>query len=162
MAKDMFLKIDGIEGESGDDKHKNEIELLSFNWGMAQASSMHSGSGGGQGRVTVDDLSFIHFVDKATPILIQACMSGKHIPKAVLVVRKAGEKPLDYLKITMTDVLVTSVNPAGTNGDGEGLKASVGLAFSKVKVEYQPQGADGSPKGGAVVSEWDIKANKKV
>jgi len=162
MAIDMFLKIDGIEGESADDKHANEIELISFNWGMSQASSMHAGTGGGQGKVSVDDLSFVHFLDKASPILIQTCMSGKHIPKDVLTARKAGEKPLDYLKITMTDVLVSSVSPSGSNGAGQAVMEAVGLSFSKVKVEYQPQGADGSAKGGAVVSEWDIKANKKV
>ena len=98
MATDMFLKIDGIEGESVDDKHPNEIELLSLRWGMNQGATMHVGTGGGAGKVSVNDLVFTHSVDKASTILMQNCMSGKHIPKAVLMVRKAGEKPLDFYK----------------------------------------------------------------
>ncbi|SMC24990.1 type VI secretion system secreted protein Hcp [Andreprevotia lacus DSM 23236] len=161
MASDIFLKIDGIDGESKDDKHANEIEIHSLQWSMSQAATMHAGTGGGAGKVSIDDLVITHAVDKASPILMQSCMSGKHIPKAVLTVRKAGEKPLDYYKITMTDVMISSVSPAGANNGNE-LLETVGLAFSKVKIEYQPQGADGAASGGAVVTEWDIKANKKV
>lgn len=161
MANDMFLKIDGIEGESIDDKHPNEIELLTLRWGMSQGATMHAGTGGGAGKVSIDDLVFTHTVDKASPILMQNCMSGKHIPKVLLTVRKAGEKPLEFYKITMTDVMVSSVTPMGSNSGG-GMVEFVGLAFSKVKIEYQPQGADGAAKGGAVVTEYDIKANKQV
>ncbi len=161
MANDMFLKIDGIEGESVDSTHTNEIELLMVNWGMTQGATMHTGTGGGAGKVSVNDLVFTHTVDKASPILMQTCMSGKHIAKAVLTVRKAGEKPLEFYKVTMTDVMVTSVQPTGSNGDS-GMIETVGLAFSKVKIEYQPQGADGAAKGGSILTEYDIKANKKV
>jgi type VI secretion system secreted protein Hcp len=161
MAIDMFLKIDGIEGESADSVHTNEIELVTLNWGMSQGATMHTGTGGGAGKVSVDDLTFTHTVDKASPILMQTCMSGKHIAKAVLTVRKAGEKPLDFYKVTMTDVMVTSVRPNGSN-TASGISENVGLAFSKVKIEYQPQGADGAAKGGMIVTEYDIKANKKV
>ncbi len=161
MANDMFLKIDGIEGESVDSTHTNEIELLSLHWGMSQGATMHTGTGGGAGKVSVNDLTFTHTVDKASPILMQTCMSGKHIAKAVLTVRKAGEKPLEFYKVTMTDVMVTAVQPTGSNEDS-GMIETVGLAFSKVKIEYQPQGADGAAKGGAIVTEYDIKANKKV
>ncbi len=157
----MFLKIDGIEGESVDSTHTNEIELLTVDWSMSQGATMHTGTGGGAGKVSVNDLTFTHTVDKASPILMQTCMSGKHIAKAVLTVRKAGEKPLEFYKITMTDVMVTQVTPSGSNS-GSGMVECVGLAFSKVKIEYQPQGADGSAKGGAIVTEYDIKANKKV
>ncbi len=161
MAHDMFLKIDGIEGESVDDKHPNEIELSSVSWSMSQDSTMHFGTGGGTGKVSVGDLRFIHSVDKASPVLMQNCMSGKHIAKAVLTMRKAGEKPLEFYKITMTDVMITTVSTTGNNS-GNGIVECVGVAFSKVRVEYQPQGADGAAKGGAVVTEYDIKANKQV
>ena len=161
MANDMFLKIDGIDGESVDSTHTNEIELLSLHWGMSQGATMHTGTGGGAGKVSVDDMVFTHSVDKASPILMQTCMSGKHIAKAVLTVRKAGEKPVEFYKVTMTDVMVTSVQPSGSNG-ADGMIETVGLAFSKVKIEYQPQGADGAAKGGAVVTEYDVKANRKV
>lgn len=97
MAQDIFLKIDGIEGESPDAAHKGEIEVIGWNWGMAQQSSMHAGSGGGAGKATVKDLTFLHWVDRASPNLLKYCLTGEHIPEARLTVRKAGGSPLEYL-----------------------------------------------------------------
>ncbi|MDK2126548.1 Hcp family type VI secretion system effector [Parachitinimonas caeni] len=162
MASDIFLKIEGVQGESIDAAHSNEIEVLSFNWGMAQGSSMHTGTGGGSGKISVEDVTFTHFIDKSSPILIQHCFSGKHLPKAELTVRKAGNTPLDYFKVIMTDVMVTSVTAGGSNADGQRVVETVGLSFSKVEIEYQPQGKDGAAQGGKVKSGWDIKANKQV
>jgi type VI secretion system secreted protein Hcp len=155
MSNDIFLKIEGVEGESMDSTHKNEIEVTSFNWGMSQSASMHVGSGGGAGKVSVNDLSIVHRIDKASPTLMQMCMTGKHIPSAVLTLRKAGENPLDFYIITMTDVMVTAVEPSPFNERFQ-------LAFSKVKIEYQPQGKDGSASGGMIITEYDIKANKQM
>lgn len=160
MAVDIFMKIEGVDGESQDSKHASEIEVLSFHWGATQDSSMHVGTGGGAGKVSVDDLTFVHFVDKGSPILAQHCMSGKHLAKATLTVRKAGENPLDYYKITMTDVLISSVAVGGSNDKGDRISETIGLSFAKVKVEYQPQGKDGSASGGVVVGQYDIKAAK--
>ena len=111
MAQDIFLKINGIEGESMDSSHKNEIDVLSWEWQVMQESNMHVGSGGGSGKATIKDLIFVHHVDRSSPNLMKFCMTGKHVPEAVLVVRKAGGNPLEYLKITMTDVVITNVNP---------------------------------------------------
>lgn len=160
MAQDMFIKIAGIDGESEDNAHKNEIELASWDWEIFQTSNMHSGSGGGSGKATVGDLKFIHAVDRATPNLMKYCLTGKHIGEAVLTVRKAGGSPLEYLKITMNDVIVTRVRPYGNAKDETRVSEEVCLSFSKVKEEYVVQNAQGGSSG-AVTASYDIKGNKE-
>jgi type VI secretion system secreted protein Hcp len=159
MAQDIFLKINGIDGESQDSSHKNEIEVLSWNWRVEQQSSMHSGSGGGAGKATAADLSFDHFIDRASPNLMKYCLTGKHVDQAVLTVRKAGGSPLEYLKITMSDVIITFVQPSGSNSDN-GLREQVHLSFAKVKQEYVVQNAQGG-SGGAVTAAYDFQAGKE-
>ena len=161
MSQDIFLKINGIEGESQDSDHKNEIEVLAFEWKVHQESSMHSGSGGGAGKATVEDLEFVHYVDRSSPNLMKYCMTGKHVPEAKLVVRKAGGSPFEYLKYTLSDVIVTGVQPQGANNDELRVRERVRLAFSKVKQEYAVQNAQGG-SGGAVTAGYDIKANKEM
>jgi len=161
MAQDIFLKIDGIDGESQDDKHKNEIEVLNWNWEISQESSMHAGSGGGAGKASVADLWFQHGIDRASPNLMKYALTGKHIDQAVLVMRKAGGNPLEYLKITMNDVLVTRVKPSGSKNGEEKSLEEVSLSFAKVKQEYVVQNAQGG-SGGAVTASYDIKGNKEA
>lgn len=160
MAQDIFLKIDGIDGESQDSAHKNEIDVSSWAWQVLQESNMHQGSGGGSGKATVKDLSFVHNVDRSSPNLMKFCLTGKHIAEAKLTVRKAGGTPLEYLKITMTDVVITNVQPAGSATD-EVIKEQVSLAFAKVKNEYTVQNQQGG-SGGAVTAGFDIKLNKEA
>src|ERR1043166_6947293 len=109
MAVDMFIKIGSLKGESKDSAHKEEIDVLSWTWGVTQAGYSHMGGGGGTGKVSVQDLSLTKYVDKASPDLMLACCNGKHFPEAKLTVRKAGENPLEYLKIKFTEVLITAV-----------------------------------------------------
>jgi len=161
MAQDIFLKINGIDGESQDSSHKNEIELLAWDWNIEQQSTMHAGSGGGAGKATVSDLAFEHYVDRASPNLMKYCLTGKHINEAVLVVRKAGGNPLEYLKLTMSDVIVTKVAPKGSVDDEVRMREKVALSFSKVKHEYVVQNAQGG-SGGAVTAGYDIKGNKEA
>src|SRR5262245_66611402 len=116
MAVDMFLKLDGIKGESKDDKHKDEIHIESFSWGMNQSGSMGHGGGGGAGKVSVHDISITKFVEKSSCDLMYACASGKHIKEGLITVRKAGEKPLEYLKIKLTDILISGIQEAGHGG----------------------------------------------
>jgi type VI secretion system secreted protein Hcp len=158
MAQDIFLKINGIDGESEDSAHKDEIEVLSWSWGVSQQSSMHAGSGGGAGRATVNDLVFAHLIDRATPNLTQYCLTGKHIDEAKLVVRKAGGTPLEYIKFTMTDVIVTAVNPSGVSESQQRPLESVSLSFAKLTQEYVVQNAQGG-SGGAITATFDIKKN---
>jgi type VI secretion system secreted protein Hcp len=154
----MFLKIDGIAGEAKDDKHADEIDILAWSWGMTQSGTMASIGGGGAGKVSVQDMSFTKWIDKASPNLMLACCNGKHLPNSLLTVRKAGEKPLEYLKITMTDCILSSVSNGGSDGE-ERLTENITLNFAKVKMEYQAQKKDGSPDGGAVTTGWNIETN---
>jgi type VI secretion system secreted protein Hcp len=159
MAVDMFLQIGDLKGESQDKKHKDQIDVLAWSWGMSQSGTMHSGSGGGGGKVSVQDISFTKFVDKATPVLMQACSRGDQYKEAKLVVRKAGGKePLEYIIITMNDVIVTSISTGGSGGEDR-LSENVSLNFSSYKYEYQPQKPDGSKDGGTIPFAWDIAAN---
>ena len=113
MAMDMFIKIGALKGESKDSKHKESIDVLAWSWGASNSGSAHVGGGAGAGKVHVQDLSFTKYVDKCTPDLLLAACNGKHFPDATLVVRKAGAKPLEYITIKLTEVLVTSITEGG-------------------------------------------------
>ena len=141
MAVDIFLELDGIKGESKDHKHKDQIDVLSWSWGMSQSGTAHMGGGAGAGKVAVQDLNFTHYIDKSSPTLMLHCCNGKHIKKAKLFVRKAGEKPLEYLTIEMEDLLVSHVSTGGSHGEDR-LTENVTLNFAKVKAEYQEQTAE--------------------
>jgi type VI secretion system secreted protein Hcp len=160
MAVDMFLKLDDQKGESRDEKHKDETEVLAWSWGMSQSGSTHSGSGGGSGKVSVQDLSLTKYVDKSSPMLQLACCNGKHFKEALLTVRKAGEKPLEYLKITMKEVIITSISTGGSGGEDR-LTENVTLNFAEFKTEYTPQKPDGSGDA-AVEAAYNIAQNVKV
>jgi len=161
MAADSFAKIGDIKGESIDDKHKDEIEVLSFSWGGSKAGSMAHGTGGGEGKATFHDLSFVHNIDKASPVLMQACVTGTHFKEATITHRKAGTKggQLDFLVVKMNDVIITGVTHGGAGGTNH--SENVNLAFAKVHVEYKPQKADGSLDVG-VQFKYDIKAQKEA
>jgi type VI secretion system secreted protein Hcp len=160
MAVDMFLKLDGIKGEAADATHKDEIDVLAWSWGLSQSGTTHTGTGGGAGKVNVQDISFTKWVDKSSPVLFLDCASGKHIKEATLTVRKAGEKPLEYLKIKLTDLLVSSISTGGSGGEDR-LTENVTLNFAQVQVTYTPQKADGGGDA-AVVNGWDIQKNVKI
>ena len=158
MASDIFAKLGDIKGESGDSKHKDEIEVLSYSWGVTNAGSMSHGGGGGEGKATFHDLSFVHKIDKASPVLLQTCATGAHIKEATITHRKAGKGQQEFLIIKMNDVIVTSVAVSGS-GDTAATVESIALRFGKVDLEYKPQKADGSLDAG-VHFKYDIKANK--
>lgn len=158
MAQDMFIKIDGIEGESLDASHKNEIEVLSWNWNIAQHSNMHSGSGGGSGKASVDDFCFVHYTDKASPNLLSYCLTGKHIKNIAFVIRKAGGDPLEYLTINFTDAIITCVNMEGSSEDETRPREIVRFSFTKVTQDYVMQNSEGS-KSGVISASYDVKAN---
>jgi type VI secretion system secreted protein Hcp len=159
MAADIFAKLGDIKGESLDDKHKDEIEVLSYSWGVSNAGSMASGSGGGEGKATFHDITFTHFMDKASPVLMQACATGNHLKEATITHRKAGKGQQEYLIIKLTDVLVTGVQHGSSGGDGAPSE-NVTLSFAKIDFQYKPQKADGSLDAG-VHFKYDIKARKE-
>jgi type VI secretion system secreted protein Hcp len=156
---DYFLKIERIPGESQDAKHKDEIQLLSWNWGEEQAGTHHFGGGGGAGRVHMRDFHFTMNINKASPKLMLACATGDHIPKAVLTARKAGKDQQEYLKITFEDLLV-SLYETGSDATVNGLPVdSVGLNFSRIVIEYKVQNADGTLGSGTRVG-YDVRTLK--
>src|SRR6202049_4512879 len=157
MASDIFAKIGDIKGESLDDKHKDEIEVQSFSWGVTNSGSMASGSGGGEGKATFHDLSFTHNIDKSSPVLMQACATGVHMKEATITHRKAGKGQQEFMIVKMNYVIITGVTHGGS-GDG-GHSENVTLAFAKVNVEYKPQKPDGSLDAG-VHFKYDIKGQK--
>ncbi|HET9642417.1 MAG TPA: type VI secretion system tube protein Hcp [Burkholderiaceae bacterium] len=160
MAVDMFMKIDTIEGESRDKAHGKEIDVLAWSWGMSNSGSAHMGGGAGAGKVNVQDLSFTKYIDSSTNALLDACCTGKHFDKATLTVRKAGGTPLEYIIITMTEVLVASVSTGGSGGEDR-LTENVTLNFAKFKLSYQPQDEKGAKQGGTKDVTYDIAANSK-
>lgn len=159
MAVDMFLEIEGITGESQDKtfKDKGGIDIDSWSLGMTQSGTMHRGSGGGAGKVSVSDITFSKEVDRSSPNLIMKCCTGVHYPKAKLTARKAGATPLDYFVVEMTDVLVSSYSTGGSSG-GDTVNETVTLNFRKFKITYTPQKLDGSPES-AIDAEFNIAEN---
>jgi len=160
MAFDCFLKIDSIPGESEDDKHKGEIELLSVNWGMSQSGTSGYGGGAGGGRVNMQDFTCTKRFDKASPKLMLACCNGEHIRQAMMTIRKAGKEQQEYMKITLSDVLVSNISAGGSGEGGDDIPLeTLSLNFGKIEVEYKEQKSDGT-LGGAIKAHWDVKANK--
>lgn len=161
MAFDAFLKLGDVKGESGDSKHKDEIEVLSFHWGVNNTGMGGAGGGHGAGKCQVQDFSFVHRLDKSSPVLFQKCATGEHIKDGLFVIRKAGGTQLEYLKIKFTDIMVSSVRPGGSSGSDIPLE-EVSLNFAKVEVDYQPQDQKGAALGGPVHGGWDLKQNVKA
>jgi type VI secretion system secreted protein Hcp len=159
VASDIFAKIGDIKGESLDSKHKDEVEILSWSWGLTNAGPIRAGTGAGAGKATFHDFSFTHHIDKASPVLLRACATGEHIKEATITVRKAGKGQQEFLIIKMNDVIITSVSPSGA-GDAATTAEHVSLQFAKVHLEYKPQKRDGSLDAG-IHFKYDIKRNKE-
>lgn len=162
MAVDMFLKIDGVEGESSDHAHEGEIDVLAWSWGLTQSGTMHVARGGGAGKANVQDLTVTKYIDSASPNLMLACCNGKQYATADLVCRKAGgDEQVEYLKVEMENVIITSVSTGGSIGDDRQTEA-VTLNFAKFKVTYTPQDNDGSPLPEVGPVGWDIQKNEEI
>jgi len=142
-AVDYFLKIDGIDGESLDSKHKGAIELTSWSWGATNSSTHAVGGGSGAGKVSFQDFQFTAASSKASPQLLAHAVKGTHVKTAVLTARKAGERPVEFLKITMTNVLVSFYKEQGPSTDvvpGD----DVALLFQKLVFDFVPQSPTGA------------------
>ena len=158
---DYFLKLEGIDGESADHKHKASIDLESWSWGESQTGTHSGGGGGGAGKVQMQDFHFVMKINKASPKLMLACASGEHIKKATLTCRKAGKEQQEFLKVTMTDLLVSSYQTGGSGHADIVPLDQISLNFAKIEIEYKEQKPDGT-LGGATKAGWDVKANKTV
>jgi len=153
---DYFLKIDGIPGESPDAKHKDEIQLQSFSWGETQAGTALSGGGMGAGKVQMQDFHFVMNINKASPKLFLACANGEHIKNAILTARKAGKDQQDYMKVTFSDLLVSSFQTSGQSDANHLPLDQISFNFTKVEMEYKEQAIDGSLKG-AIKAHYNVK-----
>ena len=152
MAVRQYIKFDGVEGESRARDHKGEIEVLSWSWGLT-AERPASGSGSASGRARPSDLRFMHVFDKASPLLARAGAAGTHFKEVVLTARKSGEGQKDFLKVTMKEVFVTSVQWSSAESDGP--MEEVAVSPRHFAVEYQPQDSKGG-LGAPVRFSWDI------
>ena len=159
MAVDMFLELGPIKGESKDSVHKEAIDVLAWSWGLSNSGSAQIGEGAGSGKANFQDISVTKWIDKSSADLLYACASGKHIAKGQLIVRKAGEKPLEYLIIDLENILISAVSTGGSGGEDR-LTESVTLNFAKVKMEYWTQSKDGA-KGKNANFAWDIPGGAK-
>ena len=155
MAIDSFLKLGTLKGESVVKGFEDQIQLLSWGWGMTQTGTTHTASGGGAGKVDVSDLQISKHVDAASPMLALACCKGTHYDTATLTMRKAGGTALEYVTITLTDLIVTSYS-VSEGGGGDLLTDTFTLNFSKFKYSFQPQDNKGAKKGGAIDATYDI------
>lgn len=156
MAVDVFLKINGIPGESADSKHKGEIDVLSYSFGQTQTGTMSYGGGGGAGKVQFQDFHFMMRMSKATPKLMQACANGTHVKDAILTCRKAGDKQQEYMVYKFYDLLISSYQ---TSASSEEPMESVSFNFSKMEMEYKEQDSKGN-LGGSTMFKYNIKENK--
>jgi len=147
--------MDGITGESTDAKHRGEIDVLSWSWGVTLSSSTHVGGAGEAGKAIPADLKFSHRIDLASPSLIKACASGRHIKEAVVSVQKTGAAPFEFLTIKLSDVTVKSVEPVVNTLENNATEI-VGLDFSRMEFEYRQ---DLKPGATSKVL-WDVAANK--
>ncbi len=161
MAVDYFLKLDGIEGESTDEKHKKEIQIDTFSWGVSNHGTMGRGGGGGSGKAEFSDISFTKWGDTSSPLLVKAAASGEHIASAVFTARKQGGKAgqQDFMVVTLSDVMVSSYTTSGHGGADSIPQDSFSLNFTKIEYKYMEQKADGS-LGGNKVAKYDRALNK--
>ena len=158
---DYFLKLDGIEGESQDSKHKGEIELQSYSFGGHQAGTHMSGGGGGAGKVSLQDLSFVMAANKASVKLFLACCTGEHIKSAAIEFSQSTGDRLVWMSYKFTDVMVSGFNISGAPSGVDRPQESVSISFSKWEQKYQPTDNKGA-LGGAIPAGYDLKLNKKV
>ena len=158
MAIDIFMRIDGITGESKDAHHKNWIDVHNFTWGASQPNTLTTGGGGGAGKVNFQDLKVTAAIDKAAPTILKHSAIGRHIPKLEISVCKAGGEQIEYSRITLDDVMVTGVEFDGSKNN-EVLWVTYSFQAVKIKTQYWEQIERGG-KGPETQMGYDIKQNK--
>lgn len=164
MAFDAFLKLDTIKGESKDAKHPGEMEIYSFSFGAQNSTTIGSASmGAGGGKASFSSFNFMKKTDSASPLLFQACCTGAHIATGALTLRKSGgDNPVEYLKWKFKECFVESIQWSGASGGDDAPSESVSFVYGQQTIDYQPQGAKGTPEGGAIHGGWDVTINNKA
>jgi type VI secretion system secreted protein Hcp len=159
MSLDIFLLVDGVEGEARDRAHANEIEVLSFGWGASNPGSDSTGGGGGAGRPQFQALSVMKRVDKASPKLFLSCITGKHIKQCVLTARRKSGS-IDFLSVKLTGCVIASITESGSHDAGLA-QETVAMNFGRIVFDYRPQKADGTADS-PVVAGWDLEMGRPV
>ena len=165
MAFDAFLKIEGIPGESNDDKHKEWIEVLSYNFSVTQNSSGTASSAGGASaeRANFSDFSIVKVLDKSSPKLFEACATGKHIPTVTLEICRAGGDKLKYMEYKLSNVIISLNRPGGSAHAGETLPVEeIAFNYGKIELAYTQQNRSDGSGAGQVAAGWNLETNKKV
>lgn len=163
MSVGMFMKVDGVAGESADSQHQGWTDIQSFAWGANQPGAMASGSGGNAGRANFNDLMVVAYMDRGAAAMIKRCANGKHLAKVELSVCKMGGSQLEYNRVTLEEVLVTSAKIAGIDrGDAAGrLSMNYRFQAARVKNQYWEQSNNGG-KGAEVTVAWNVKENVEM
>ena len=156
MAINVFLKIPGIEGESQNENHKNEIEITSYSFSGHHTGSPESGTGLAGGKAQVTDLQLTKVMDKSSPKILEACCIGKPIPggPVILSVDRAGDPPVTYLKVTLHNAVISSYHVSSAGGDLP--NESLTISSLKIEQEYKPIDEKGNPQG-AIKAHYDLK-----
>ena len=142
MAGDIFLKIDGLKGESQDDKHTNSINILSYSVragaSAPETADTKEAEASGPGEIVI-----IRKVDTSSPELLELCSTGKHISKVVLNIRRAGEDDAEDSQMEMSDVVISQVSPQdakpASESDPELATESITLTYGTIKWTYTQQ-----------------------
>lgn len=164
MAFDAFIQLEGIKGESTDDKHKDWIEIQNYGFGASQEQSGTASSSGNlsSARVNIQNFTFTHNLDLASVKLFEYCCTGQVIPKVTVTLSRSGGDKTKYMEYKLSDVLIGSVSRGGDTQASEDVPIEcVTLAFGKLEMTYTKVGMDGKAAGNASAG-WDLKANKKV
>jgi type VI secretion system secreted protein Hcp len=156
MAVDYFLKLEGIDGESADEQHKNEVQLMSWSWGGNQTTSVAGTGGSGAGKVSLSDLNIMTYFDKATPKFLKSMYKGDHIKSGSLTAIKAGAGGKPYLKVDLQEMFVTSVQISASS---EIPTISVSFSYNEIKVDYSTQNEQGQVTSTGAVT-YNTKSNK--
>jgi type VI secretion system secreted protein Hcp len=156
MAVDYFLKLDGIQGESVDANHKDEIQILSWSWGGSQTSSVAGTGGSGAGKVDLSDFSIMTNYDKATPKLFKSLCAGAHVKTGTVTAIKSGAEGKPYLKVDFTELFVSSLQISASS---EIPTVSVSFTYNTIKIDYSMQNEQGNLTSTGPVS-YDLKQNK--
>lgn len=156
MAVDYFLKLDGIQGESTDQHHKNEIQVMSFSWGGSNVSSVSGTGGSGAGKVDLSDFNVMIYFDKATPKFFKSLCAGAHIKTGELTATKAGEESKPYLKVDFKELFISSLQISASS---EIPTVSVSFTYNEIKMEYSEQAETGILTSTGPIT-YNLKENK--
>ena len=152
MSGDMFFKVVGsrsgiVKGEANDSIHAGEIDLLDWSWGMRSSNAM--GGAGAAAKTAMDSLNITKCADSASTALMSVMRNNELVKKAVLTVRKAGNKPIEYFIVTIENARITSYDVCSDSGTVPRLIEKLSLSFQKISIDYFPQDITGARKGGS-------------